>query len=113
MKYIKTYETYEIINLKKYIIIYNEHRNKKIYIWETHKSDKGVYIKFMYVYYLGDKKIDDYYIPNKIYKEETNFQYFTSVQFDLFKNNIIYLSDNLQECLDILPVILNSNKYNL
>jgi len=29
------------------------------------------------------------------------------------KNNILFQSDNIQDCIDIIPILLDTNKYNL
>ena len=116
MKYIKTYENKKIDNLKKYFIYKNNSVIYSIYkiigTIETNNNPKfkkqsndffSMTINREYYYLRESKKLiadDD---NKKILVGTSNFRF----------DNIIYTSDNLEDCVDFIKTILNSIKYNL
>ena len=111
MKYIKTYESSN--ELKEYLLIKNKYsiniiHNKtnidQYYIngYPEEEYPKNVWINFEYEYSfypdLSPKKIE---VGNMFAKIENA------------KQNLIYQSDNLQDCLDMLETLKSATKYNL
>ncbi len=102
MKYIKKFESeYNILNLKKYVLW---KMTQVIIILEVISIDeKFVHMKRLYKY------SDEY---NKILPTDIGeFQF----SYENTSNNVIYSSDNLNDCLDLnlLAASFSANKYNI
>lgn len=95
MKYIKKFENNQF---KKYIIFYYDHF-LSLEILEVNSVQKDMIITSELYSYKDNKltkeKGHDFAVMNDSYDQ------------------ILYQSDSLEECIDIIPSIYNSNKYNL
>jgi len=99
MKYLKTYENNS--KLKKYII--REYRFA-FSIFEVNNFSKDeVLLTELYTSY---KKLN-----GKIESVKNDKPYLVPIR--IINKNLVYQSDNLQDCLDALPKIGDINKYNL
>ena len=101
MKYIRKYESVDSLNsLKKYLIvqlgIFDD-------IWILEIFDIGISIKLKKIYKLDSLIIK---ISNPIIHVLSLDKFYT-------KTKIIKQSDNLDEMIDYLNVIMDTNKYNL
>jgi hypothetical protein len=104
MKYIKSFESTiedEPIITKKYILV-KDKKDIHAYILEIYNVSNTL-INFKQLYYLdNDHLTQNRHKPNHMTIKE------------LFKyNSIIYQSDNLQDCIDLMKTLINSIKYNL
>jgi hypothetical protein len=123
MKYIKTFEALSIKDLKKYLIIQSDQNHDILSIHEKHmpsqysKVGSDIYLKELYNYYLKEYiHTDGNYrsLPNKLYSINRNFKSYRPEHFDDFiRDNILYMSDELQDCINIIPYISNINKFNI
>lgn len=110
MKYIKAYENTEenIPLLKKYCIWKNT--NDTLEILELVGSEKNKkYSKYMsllslYFYYPSE---------NKLVKLKRQNQAQIAFDSNIIKTYVPYTSDNIQDCIDMLPIISNIEKYNI
>ena len=97
MKYIKTFENkYEFL---KYVIL--KHCGD-IFIVKILSSSWYIIFKKLYKYENDELIENDYF-------DEVKYNY----DFEFIINNTLFQSDNLQECIDIIPDILATKKYNL
>lgn len=97
MKHLKLFENEE---LKKYIIFYWDEEDSLV-ILELDYEQKN---KFMY----STSQLYSY-INEKLIKEDGDS--FAVMKDD--SDNILYKSNNLQKCIDVIPFIYDTNKYNL
>ena len=113
MKYIKTFENIKSYDLKKYFVTEKEIdesygvKEKMLYVIFEILNKKVVY---------DNKKITYYYdIQRKYYCKENNItEQKTKFLNDELKNKeIIYTSDNLDECLEFVKLKMIANKYNV
>ena len=100
MKYLKTYEG--IIDLKKYIIV----------------DFLGTYAILENIKIFGKKepkiKIDIKYILHSNGSLSINKEYDPYIKpLYVLQNRALYTSDDFESCKKILPLIGNSNRYNL
>jgi hypothetical protein len=101
MKYLKTYEEIDN-NFKKYIIIivnktYSILKINKIY--NDNAYDKFEMIQIYHLY------------KDKLTKIDNNKKHIFSVKY--IKPKILFESNDLEECLKILPIIAETIKYNI
>lgn len=102
MKYLKTYEKYKESDFKKYFIgtlfdslaIFNiiEMSNKNM-----------AEIKILLIYNKTNDEIKEFKGGEESYKKS----------LDIIKNKILFQSDNIQDCIDIIPILSDTIKYNL
>lgn len=97
MKYIKAFENKE---LKRYIIFYWDEEDSLVILELTDEQ------KFSHMYNTTQLYS---YINEKLIKEEGDI--FAVMSDDL--DNVLYQSNSLKRCIDIIPVIYESKKYNL
>jgi len=112
MKYIKKFEYKQTQKLKKYIIaIVN---GGVFIIFETHGPNRsGSYgVKRLYFYMRGDSSDLEKH-PYGYLREQDGYEF--SFNPDKDDWDIIYESDNLNDCLDLemLSTLYHANKYNL
>lgn len=102
MKFIKTYENFNISDLKKYAVWkWSNHNNHFDIIEIVDIIDNDIiWCKDIYTY--------EKYILNFV---NSNRQ--SSFSYEMHGQSIIYTSDNLNDCLDYLNAIIDSIKYNL
>jgi hypothetical protein len=113
MKYIKTYEIItSYSDYKKYIIIkiideYMQHKTKDLLVLQVIKinpdKDRIYYIQH-YHYNIKDKTL---YTDSTIYSRK-QILYNVKETFD-----VLYTSDDLKECVKMLPFLTDINKYNI
>lgn len=118
MKHIKEYESNnEISNddfkaeLKHYLVWYNS--NKKTRILEALKDleasrDNGepcCRVKYLYKYYIETKELFD--------ESNKDIDKNLSIDRPTVLDRLLYQSDNLQDCIDMLPILSITNNYNL
>jgi hypothetical protein len=113
MRYIKTYETYDTIisyaDYKKYIITKSNHKNlpydTPLLLFEVIniKEDKDM-LYFIQHYHYKNNRVDK---DSTIYSTKDRIYNFRE------KWDVLYTSDDLQECVKMLPVIYETNKYNI
>lgn len=110
MKYIKSYESIDINNIKKYIIYKPDNslqRDKDkdkylfIYIILNINNDYTTLLR-VYRYNIPEEKISDVGISDEIF-----------VPTDTIINRILFSSNDVEECIKMLPLVANTNKYNL
>jgi hypothetical protein len=98
MKHLKSFENINYNNLKKYIIWKDPIEKREYDILEIYDFKHGViYVNFLYSY------------KNKLRKINMDYRSFISDSF----YNIKYTSDDLQDCIDKIYTIADSEKYNL
>jgi len=104
MKYIKSYESHEISEMKE-----NHKAEFKDYVIYKHGDNLLVY-KIAHEGYWSTK-------IEQLYKYTKNIlsvnKLYDNMYTDVLKHNIVYQSDSLQDCLEILPSLSNAEKYNL
>jgi hypothetical protein len=120
MKYIKAYENVgdKIPELKKYVIWKSTKVNNLLEIIpnknntivkKPRKNEQYDTIKVKHLYNCNAK--------GEILKPNLNAGKTTGLLKDDFENSIrnylLYQSDSLQDCLDIMPLLVTSDKYNL
>ena len=101
MKYLKYFENKK--DLKKYIIL---------------KDSLDMFYIFKVLNYMNNA---DMYILRRLYQYFSNVNKtekiihvdYKTLNIRQIKNNLLYESDNLQDCIDKLPTLKNINKYNL
>lgn len=109
MKYLKSYENLNNKEIKNSLLNY--------IIWATprqpaqpnfyhiveiiNKIDNKAYINILYTYD----------IENKSLIKEDSSPYFK--EYYIIQKSIVFQSNNLQECLNILPILNTINKFNL
>lgn len=109
MKFIKSYESFDISQLKKYAIWkWNNYKDKTFNGYDiieivdtTENNDDIVWCKDIYTYNETEKLIF------------INSSKQSSFSLELYSDCIIYVSDNLNDCLEYLKIIIESEKYNL
>jgi hypothetical protein len=112
MKYIKTYEKTQTPeqkeiqdSLKNYVIWQspNKHFPPTMYIIVEiiNKYYHSARINILYLYDIEKDSL----------KTEARNPYFK--EYDIIQKDIVFQSNDLQECLDILPILNTSDKYNL
>ena len=108
MKYIKTFEN--INNYKRYII-YPTASSPYLYILEVlQEDDSFIILRKSYRYGSLQKSNGGSAFGIKGLEELDG----TTIQFTPERmKNAVYQSDNIQDCLDKLPVIKNMMKYNI
>ena len=105
MKYIKKYDSYDFMDLKEYIILDIsdfEHEIGELTILKKSYYDSNrlcLMTNQLYTFY-NDTTI------------ENIGQKFAVFLYDI-ETIILYNSDNLEDCLKMLPILANSNKYNI
>lgn len=107
MKHLKTYEKYTLLDIKKYVIVkyYNKTDNKVQYFIDIiHEIKDNDYIKFEIIYEYND-------MNKKIEKVVGTAP--TSTYFSNYLGEIIFTSNNLDECITFLYEYVNATKYNL
>lgn len=100
MKYIKIFENMFSLKTKKYIL----------YI--TNRTD----IKYLYIAEnIDDCKFTRIYecVDNAIKKLEDDNEYASVNLYLDDSKNIVYQSDNLEDCLNRLKIMIATDKYNL
>lgn len=108
MKHIKQYETNrDELNLKKYIIW----KSNVLNIFEVVNSDKQseLSLKRLFIY---SEENDLLETPVDTFDSHIILT-INDIDIDHIKKYIIYQSDNLQELVDIVSLIMNTNKYNI
>ena len=103
MKYIKKFEnTIEDTQppLKKYIIYYSKEQLPTFQLIEILSTS------------IKESKIKFHYQSNKDNIEKSPKEPYTTITNVLIKNSK-YQSDNLEDCLDKLKLIIHTTKYNL
>lgn len=108
MKFIKSYESFNISELKKYAV----------WNWYNYKDKKHTGYDIIIIEEIIDNEIvwcrDIYtYIDKEDGIEYTNVKGQTSFSIDEYKDCIVYVSDDLNECLEYLKIKVESEKYNL
>lgn len=111
MKYIKTYNENisSLKDYKKYIIIKAKHKNLPY----------DLPLLLMEVISINENKNSIYYIQHYEYKNNRINKVSTiytrkEIMYNMTdKWEVLYTSDNINECLDMLPILNNTNKYNL
>ena len=105
MKYIKSFENINDEDDRFYIIF---DRSDKLLIFEITPAvfSEDINVKNFLQLFEYDKKY------NKIHKSESDIGEFDYENLSK-KQNILYKSNNLQDCIDNLPLINGANKYNL
>lgn len=110
MKYIKSYESIDINNIKKYIIYkpdnslqLDKDKNKWLFIYLILNINND-YTTLLRVYRYNISE-------EKLLEEKMSEELF--VPIPAFSNRILFTSDNINECIEMLPLISNTNKYNL
>lgn len=112
MKYIKTYENV-IENLIDKFVVY---RTTSTTIDPITKKE----YQFLFIFKI--KSIDEYdtVTVKRYYEYDTMLNKLKNSEIDDIKGNInillentLFSSDNLQDCVDMLPVLSDINKYNL
>lgn len=98
MKHLKYFENKN--ELKKYLILKDSF--DMFYIFEYISTYKDILLKRLYNYYSNVN------ILQKAYPVD-----YKTLNIRQIKNNLLYESDNLQDCIDKLPTLKNINKYNL
>lgn len=103
MKFIKEYE--DLAELKKYVVWKGKDPN--IYIFEIlfkFTDDNGV--KY---------RIDHHYTYNKYMKklDIDNIYNDGSISYIKHHEKVLYTSNDIKECIDMIPLLINANKYNL
>ena len=115
MRHIKKFESVDL-NLKKYIIwdtVIGSSSRGVLLILEVlvikHSISDGYRIKysFIYRYHKKDNSLED--MKNSLDLNNSDNINYTGYS----EKNIVYQSDNIQECIDMLPLLANTSKYNL
>ena len=108
MKHIKLFEEINIIDYKKYVIYKPKFETNSPY-----------YNKFLYIFEIISIEEDNLIIVEKHY-EYNSFENILTPEnstgignVNIFKNHILYTSDNIQDCIDMIQVTNLSDKYNL
>ena len=108
MKYLKTFEKFVIkpVELKKYVIWAGSSYDRRS-ILEIISNDKyKSKLKRIYIYdFLKNAEIE---IVGELYTDNI-FEYTSGY----VKENIVFESDNLQDCYDFLDMLKSSKIYNL
>jgi hypothetical protein len=99
MKHVKSYEAIKdgFSNYKKYII--GRRENNDLVIIEVGKDE----IKRIYSYNENKLLVEEFF---KINRKDVNFD-------EEIKPYILFTTNDLKKCIDILPTLINSEKYNL
>lgn len=105
MKYLHnfehTIENYPTIT-KKYIVVEDKQYKERSYIIQIF-SQSNELIEYKQLYFINDGHLTTSYInTNEMTKNEL-FRY----------HSLIYQSDNLKDCLNVIKTLTNINKYNL
>jgi hypothetical protein len=114
MKYIKSYENIEIP--EKYAILkFGNYDSKEgsfieIYFWIIEIID--IFKKDLYYEYIKFKKIYIYKNDKLVIVEPDNWQILDKPSY-MIKKRMLYQSNNLQECIDMIEPLLNTFKYNI
>ena len=107
MKHLKSYENIKDydepqLKLKKYII-YSETssiiKSRTLIMQILYNQGVSTSAEKLYIYQ-----------NNELIKTSGNIQWSNSLDL---KPSVIFTSDNLQECIDKLPILLNQHKYNI
>ena len=115
MKHIKNFESVDL-NIKKYIIWdtrIGSPDNGVLLILEVldikHSISEGYRIKYSFLYRFRkkDNSLED--MKNSLDLNNSDNINYTGYS----EKNIVYQSDNIQECIDMLPLLANTSKYNL
>ena len=109
MKHIKQYESIELNDLKKFVIYQSTSRSNDnnidhylLYIFEILTTNNTeVFVKRHYEYNTILEKL----IPNEKAKIRGTLNFLLE--------NTQFTSDDIQDCIDILPVLTETKKYNL
>ena len=106
MKYLKTFESeIDFTKLKKYIIVQEKNKSQSakyilnvIEIFKIRQYPDKIKVKQLYSY--DDKLKKEIFTDTFIFEK-------------MEKYNILYQSDNIEECINILPTLGELNKYNI
>ena len=113
MKYIKTFEFENIdsISLLKKYCIWKNISNDTLEILELISKKEGEKNSIKYIEYMSIELYKYYKSINKLVKITDQ----DPIPFDSFiiEKYIPYTSDNLQDCIDMLPLITSVEKYNI
>jgi hypothetical protein len=100
----KTYEEFEI---KTEYVIHTADDKKTMIIWCVEDPNSStLYFKKMYKYYKESNRLTKY----------GNDENYTRVDKDdiaRIQQNIIFTSDNIQDCIDMINILSDQNKYNI
>ena len=105
MKHIKTFESQNLKELKKYVVW--KMKFVLVILEVVYQDDGAIQLKRLYKY-----------LPEVEFKRlrirETDQDMYTFSEEEV-KENVIYESDNLDDCLDVdlLYSLFNADKYNL
>lgn len=107
MKHIKTYEVLRSeLKLDKYIIWKSSLLN--IFKVLISSNQSTLILERLYMY--SEKGLEK--APFEKYDEMITLQ-IDDVSEDVIYSYIVFQSNNLQECIDVIPTIIDSNKFNL
>ena len=100
MKYLKTYESLDNIEYKKFIVLLE---NNILFVYKVLEqyTEEDTFILRMVAKY-KDNKLNDNFATNKLHVNA----------YELEKE-IVFQSNDYQEVIDMLPTLSKSTKYNL
>jgi hypothetical protein len=106
MKHLKTYENYQSSEIKKYVVVkyLNTSYDRIDYFIDTINSIEGNNVSYTITYQYND-------MNNKIEFLEGGSS--TSTNINSYLGEMLFTSDNLDECMKFLYEYIDTIKYNL